>query len=129
MSFDVTISGKYSSQYLRLNPFRAGQCLSTQVQFVHKDMHKVSIPFEQGNVFRQKTAFQKLLFLVSIPFEQGNVFRLIASEIESKGSVSQSLSSRAMSFDLLASRESTKKILSQSLSSRAMSFDQVLLIL
>ena len=59
-----------------LNPFRAGQCLSTQVQFVHKDMHKVSIPFEQGNVFR-----------------------LIASEIESKGSVSQSLSSRAMSFD------------------------------
>ena len=37
---------------------------------------KVSIPFEQGDVFRQKIV-SKLneLGVVSIPFEQGDVFR------------------------------------------------------
>ena len=38
----------------------------------------VSIPFEQGDVFRQTMYMYSLLKLkVSIPFEQGDVFRLI----------------------------------------------------
>ena len=85
---------------------------------------------------------------VSIPFEQGDVFRLISqNSIISPIFSSQSLSSRAMSFDKLCGRRkhlkglnpfragrclSTKLVFinsprkaSQSLSSRAMSFDEV----
>ena len=40
-----------------------------------------------------------LLLLVSIPFEQGDVFRLIYYHYYYGDSMSQSLSSRAMSFD------------------------------
>ena len=37
----------------------------------------VSIPFDQGNVFRLlKKQMKSLLLSVSIPFDQGNVFRL-----------------------------------------------------
>ena len=36
----------------------------------------VSIPLEQGNVFRQlKSKQNQFLLIVSIPLEQGNVFR------------------------------------------------------
>ena len=35
-----------------LNPFRAGQCLSTFQWFMCNEKRRVSIPFEQGNVFR-----------------------------------------------------------------------------
>ena len=36
---------------------------------------KVSIPLEQGNVFRHRKNGRIKAFLVSIPLEQGNVFR------------------------------------------------------
>ena len=36
----------------------------------------VSIPLEQGGVFRPITAQEEDEFLVSIPLEQGGVFRL-----------------------------------------------------
>ena len=62
---------------------------------------------------------------VSIPFEQGNVFRLNHHENFVKAIESQSLSNRAMSFDDLATSTVTALATSQSLSSRAMSFDMV----
>ena len=84
----------------------------------------VSIPFEQGNVFRHSD-YQEIkgASLVSIPFEQGNVFRLIIEVINYIFSVSQSLSSRAMSFDTNTISSLFATVSSQSLSSRAMSFD------
>ena len=39
-------------------------------------MEEVSIPFEQGDAFRQTKLLQSSYFRVSIPFEQGDVFRL-----------------------------------------------------
>ena len=85
----------------------------------------VSIPFEQGDVFRPmfKKAFYQA-FRVSIPFEQGDVFRQIMSGVNKVIIVSQSLSSRAMSFDVNNKPAVVKATESQSLSSRAMSFDQ-----
>ena len=61
---------------LCLNPFRAGRCLSTSELFINLGIE-----------------------IVSIPFEQGDVFRPIKDLKETAKSVSQSLSSRAMSFD------------------------------
>ncbi len=62
---------------------------------------------------------------VSIPFDQGYVFRHIDATAHLKLGTSQSLSNRAMSFDL--SEEEINKVIteSQSLSNRAMSFDTV----
>ena len=61
----------------------------------------VSIPFEQGDVFRQCQLFStNNIEEVSIPFEQGDVFRPLEDYMSSlKSRLSQSLSSRAMSFD------------------------------
>ena len=62
--------------------------------------YKVSIPFEQGDVFRPNKLKQIFFtFLVSIPFEQGDVFRPVTGKFSGTLEVSQSLSSRAMSFD------------------------------
>ena len=38
---------------LRLNPFRAGRCLSTILSLLWRFIMSVSIPFEQGDVFRR----------------------------------------------------------------------------
>ena len=59
------------------NPFRAGRCLSTQKLFKTMPCIRVSIPFEQGDVFRRDVE--------NVP---------VAGTEKS-----QSLSSRAMSFD------------------------------
>ena len=101
MSFDGLELGKVVGNGTGFNPFGTGQCLSTlQVQFVHKDIH-VSIPLEQGNVFRQ-ISFQKMCSMNG----------------------SQSLWNRAMSFDLHTNYSTAFQIRSQSLWNRAMSFDQ-----
>ena len=61
---------------------------------------------------------------VSIPFDQGNVFRQrIFDKKFIEKHLSQSLSSRAMSFDLGTVPNGIANVASQSLSSRAMSFD------
>ena len=85
----------------RLNPFRAGRCLSTDDVLNMRTHFRVSIPFEQGDVFRprngdssesiglclnpfragrclstKKERQLQMLENVSIPFEQGDVFRL-----------------------------------------------------
>ena len=63
---------------LRLNPFRSGQCLSTEnIMENLAILVVVSIPFDQGNVFRLVYGKTKFFSCVSIPFDQGNVFRLI----------------------------------------------------
>ena len=83
----------------------------------------VSIPFEQGDVFRHETGviivkktglnpfragrcLSTMVFTItfnkqkiSIPFEQGDVFRPKEENIMSLFDKSQSLSIRAMSFD------------------------------
>ena len=101
MSFDIILRLHLDHVISCLNPFGTGQCLSTQGTFNKKRFSPVSIPLEQGNVFRlrlrtnitQKTCLNPfgtgqclstLIFSprpkedkVSIPLEQGNVFRLI----------------------------------------------------
>ena len=87
-------------------------------------LRDVSIPLEQGNVFRLLlylllnlvfkglnpfgtgqclSTYQfkqlKILLKVSIPLEQGNVFRPLLTTIAIGAKVSQSLWNRAMSFD------------------------------
>ena len=59
-----------------LNPFGTGQCLSTDVKYTNTGLLFVSIPLEQGNVFRRKRRITTKRNSVSIPLEQGNVFRL-----------------------------------------------------
>ena len=102
MSFDLIYYHYYGDLLCRLNPFRSGQCLSTDSFCSYWCSCFVSIPFDQGNVFRLNNAIRsvatgiglnpfrsgqclstqmKSLLLsvnknVSIPFDQGNVFRL-----------------------------------------------------
>ena len=82
-----------------LNPFRTGRCLSTERYQEQRTLEMsqslsnramsfdavllqqslqalVSIPFEQGDVFRQRKRQNDYFICVSIPFEQGDVFRL-----------------------------------------------------
>ena len=61
---------------------------------------------------------------VSIPFDQGNVFRLVSKKkVDRVVNMSQSLSNRAMSFDFISALNEITAQMSQSLSNRAMSFD------
>ncbi len=98
MSFDSQ-KGFKDSHKLDFNPFGTGQCLSTYKAHVDT-LYDISIPLEQGNVFRhydeQNDLWQSLS--ISIPLEQGNVFR----QITTRGFGTQrfqSLWNRAMSFD------------------------------
>ena len=77
MSFDIKIIGKLKEIIDSLNPFRAGRCLSTNMNSENFDLYELS----------------------------------------------QSLSSRAMSFDEEINKVISDVEKSQSLSSRAMSFD------
>ena len=59
-----------------LNPFGTGQCLSTKEITPELLDFCVSIPLEQGNVFRRRYCANIWRTIkVSIPLEQGNVFR------------------------------------------------------
>ena len=86
----------------------------------------IYIPLKQNGVFRQyEKSYLKIRKNVSIPFEQGDVFRqTVATEDKQNDFLSQSLSIRAMFFDTEIKIEPYPKGGSQSLSSRAMSFDQ-----
>ena len=71
MSFDSCLSKLYSA-ILRLNPFRAGRCLSTEHQSSIKRSQFVSIPFEQGNVFRLLLCLALTMQFVRLnPFRAG----------------------------------------------------------
>ena len=54
MSFDVEWVAN-SESFKGFNPFGTGQCLSTKSLLIGKNPFFVSIPLEQGNVFRQIT--------------------------------------------------------------------------
>ena len=65
---------------ISLNPFGTGQCLSTVDNIPPASELSVSIPLEQGSVFRQLTADQDSAKVwVSIPLEQGSVFRQLTA--------------------------------------------------
>ena len=75
-SFDRSISSRLL-QWTGFNPFRTGRGLSTYLKRQFYLPRIVSIPLEQGEVFRPKNIFCITgLIKVSIPLEQGRVFRL-----------------------------------------------------
>ena len=88
MSFDLA-DFKYCKE-VGLNPFGTGQCLSTDTDLAYWNMRDVSIPLEQGNVFRLIKRSKNVKSNVSIPLEQGNVFRLQWSVRVLCGKASQS---------------------------------------
>ena len=75
MSFDKEILFLIKL-FARLNPFRAGQCLSTQKTVQLSERHRSLNPFRAGQCLSTRgKASTNGGTLVSIPFEQGNVFR------------------------------------------------------
>ena len=84
----------------------------------------VSIPFEQGDVFRP---IKSGLVVAALKSQSLSSRAMSFDKSDLTGSKfdmwSQSLSSRAMSFDVTATEDAVKGVVSQSLSSRAMSFD------
>ena len=87
MSFDFVFETSKNNFIKGLNPFRAGRCLSTSFIIIIMEIYYVSIPFEQGDVFRQ----------------------IMTTQLFNK-TESQSLSSRAMSFDRLLKKMILKVI-------------------
>ena len=113
-------------QHKCLNPFRTGRCLSTVVFNKDKWKYDVSIPFEQGDVFRLMKKGNHVVSRSLNPFRTGRCLSTIAPAVTEEEVKSQSLSNRAMSFDTMKLLFLMKNVKSQSLSIRAMSFDQML---
>ena len=77
MSFDILLCQFVHYSLLRLNPFGTGQCLSTEWA-ANSASFKGLNPFGTGQCLSTNgESFIKLSGLVSIPLEQGNVFRQI----------------------------------------------------
>ena len=75
MSFDKP--NIMQERYLRVSiPLEQGNVFRQKTVKLHGTDKKVSIPLEQGNVFRPKLPLWCKFQNVSIPLEQGNVFRL-----------------------------------------------------
>ena len=83
-----------------LNPFRTGRCLSTILLWISFRTSGSLNPFRTGRCLSTNIliTLQRIKILVSIPFEQGDVFRQKMYK-EEFSTMSQSLSNRAMSFD------------------------------
>ena len=71
MSFDMLENAVQRTVKTSLNPFRAGRCLSTKGAALKMETLKVSIPFEQGDVFRLKERQQALVRRCLNPFRAG----------------------------------------------------------
>ena len=125
MSFDERAEMIVARMEKCLNPFRSGQCLSTDLQCyvvlkgdLSQSLSIRAMSFDRSLLGTSVTATSQSLSIramsfdrwrprygsryneVSIPFDQGNVFRLIMFGLgQAVRSVSQSLSIRAMSFD------------------------------
>ena len=85
---------------IRLNPFRTGRCLSTALALTIKKWLKRLNPFRTGRCLStQQPTGNSGFYFVSIPFEQGDVFRPHDERLKAWKRASQSLSNRAMSFD------------------------------
>ena len=124
MSFDLNRGVVTKMSFNRLNPFRAGRCLSTRKSVTKRKRTRiVSIPFEQGDVFRLYDSSFTAYWIVSIPFEQGDVFRQEAIERRStEFGLNPFRAGRCLSTKYLRTNY-VEMLESQSLSSRAMSFD------
>ena len=82
-----------------LNPFGTGQCLSTDtIERIHKGKVSQSL-WNRAMSFDTIICGISLFKAVSIPLEQGNVFRPILRLKIILIRLSQSLWNRAMSFD------------------------------
>ena len=98
MSFDI-VNGRTNKKY-GLNPFGTGQRLSTIFTLAEEEPLKVSIPLEQGSVFRHDKCHIYLLVRRLNPFGTGqclstdDYLRNLAISC-----LSQSLWNRAVSFD------------------------------
>ena len=125
MSFDQPVLLSIKTQVSVSIPFEQGDVFRRTSSCRCNYCCYVSIPFEQGDVFRLLASREstKKIF-VSIPFEQGDVFRPQGNSEICWAFRSQSLSSRAMSFDSRTAQYEMELTKSQSLSSRAMSFDK-----
>ena len=100
MSFDQRMK-QLVLYVFSLNPFRAGRCLSTcntrqeRCTIASQSLSSRAMSFDSWNNANILTPDY-----VSIPFEQGDVFRRQKDrEVQVFENQSQSLSSRAMSFD------------------------------
>ena len=72
MSFDLNRGVVTKMSFNRLNPFRAGRCLSTRKSVTKRKRTRiVSIPFEQGDVFRQDREVQVFENQCLNPFRAG----------------------------------------------------------
>ena len=71
MSFDTT-RDKARAVCLGLNPFRAGRCLSPHHRARRGRILDVSIPFDQGNVFRRRKLAERGVYGYCLnPFRSG----------------------------------------------------------
>ena len=99
MSFDIILRLHLDHVISCLNPFGTGQCLSTQGTFNKKRFSPVSIPLEQGNVFRLRLRTNITQKTCLNPFGTGQCLSTIVVATAVKVDMSQSLWNRAMSFD------------------------------
>ena len=99
--FRQSTKKQFDKSILCLNPFRAGRCLSTRNSFINALNHISLNPFRAGRCLSTiRSVATGIATSVSIPFEQGDVFRPKADMPKRISyAMSQSLSSRAMSFD------------------------------
>ena len=99
MSFDIILRLHLDHVISCLNPFGTGQCLSTQGTFNKKRFSPVSIPLEQGNVFRLRLRTNITQKTCLNPFGTGQCLSTypVIEDLDVYGS--QSLWNRAMSFD------------------------------
>ena len=114
------------SSMVCLNPFRAGRCLSTKRPRGSGIREPISLnPFRAGRCLSTILPCNNRKISSSLnPFRAGRCLSTHYRKTFRKQNRSQSLSSRAMSFDVVSLGSTIGDASSQSLSSRAMSFDR-----
>ena len=75
MSFDIKVGTTSETTNVSI-PFEQGDVFRHKLEDRKYPLNEVSIPFEQGDVFRPTSSTTSCSScIVSIPFEQGDVFR------------------------------------------------------
>ena len=75
--FSTEAIERRSTEFARLNPFRTGRCFSTYYHYLWEIYIMCLNPFRTGRCFSTIERYLRLHCPgVSIPFEQGDVFRL-----------------------------------------------------
>ena len=105
-------------------PFDQGNVFRRDLTVTTINALGVSIPFDQGNVFRLNLVYNTLLGIgVSIPFDQGNVFRPVHQRISVRVIHVSIPFDQGNVFRPPMAEHFQVIMKSQSLSIRAMSFD------